>query len=948
MRSNTASTGRLDKNTKMKKADSTAVTTQTNHTQHINDQISDPGLKEKVMQLIEIANCTEDNAILALHDTDNDLNRAAELLLEKNNDMQDGWKEKKAKSKKKQQPQTAAVSEESTETETKESNNRDKSYPRNAPPRLQRGRGSRQDGRQGNFTERRFAGGDRGRPRGTGAHRGGGSSRGRDGFGRSRGTDKQNSEQSDLGNTQIGTWTSEADANPKTDSWGEVWNEEDNQWQGDLKGTHVFESTAKTDAFPTPTEFDPSSVAAMTTTATSQSSSINGSNQLSIDAMFPKETVETMSRPAVSMYDSQRASDSIKSAIGMPTQQQLSDEASKNAALSSGQQSYSGQSSLPPASQSNLVQPLMPSSQPQRQSKQQRSKVPPPSTKIPTAPVEMPHSQTGSIISLGVQFGAMDFNSDASSLAIDSSFKPTAAVSTATLPQHVGQHSLPGSLYTSGSSSMNTHQSGQSPEPIPYPSQSNQSLSSQDSRSSSLYPRSTGLKETQGSHSSYTGTGNVPSQYKSSQSTQPVSSAQPVLPIPPADSHASSQSFQSSQTSSSGSYYQNLTEKRGGYQPSTQSSGGLAASGVNSNQYSGSLYSSSGEQLNVTSSYSHYNNGAALSTPSTASSSASATPIVSTHSQPLTTSSNRLSSAKQPPNLPPPGVAQVTAATPMLPVAPSYIVGNTMPYFNQQTYYPGPAGMEDMQKYQHPMASTQFYEMPNQLLPSSSSFPGTATGGAGESKMTRVDAQSPTAQGSQSAGNQMQQSAPTNTQSLQQFVSLPPGYHASYTYYPAGVPPYTTGVFQGMGLTGSNAAVYSNQQKGSTPNYYPASSTYDDSIQSAHPSHPSEYKNSYGSSKPPTNNMTGGSGSNTDVSSMYKNVNNSQTAAVAANIYGSQATGPYLPTHPQNHVLANQHLMQSQLASVAQEGNISGRGTQGGSIPKGHTKYYQSTGTWPS
>lgn len=98
--------------------------------------------------------------------------------------------------------------------------------------------------------------------------------------------------------------------------------------------------------------------------------------------MFPKETVETMSRPAVSMYDSQRASDSIKSAIGMPTQQQLSDEASKNAALSSGQQSYSGQSSLPSASQSNLVQPLMPSSQPQRQSKQQRSKVPPPSTKV--------------------------------------------------------------------------------------------------------------------------------------------------------------------------------------------------------------------------------------------------------------------------------------------------------------------------------------------------------------------------------------------------------------------------------------------------------------------------------------------------------------------------------------------------------------------------------------
>ena len=57
-----------------------------------------------------------------------------------------------------------------------------------------------------------------------GGYRSGGFNRDRDG---SRDTG------GDGGAPQIGTWTSEAEANPKTDSWGEMWTgEEDNQWQG--------------------------------------------------------------------------------------------------------------------------------------------------------------------------------------------------------------------------------------------------------------------------------------------------------------------------------------------------------------------------------------------------------------------------------------------------------------------------------------------------------------------------------------------------------------------------------------------------------------------------------------------------------------------------------------------------------------------------------------------
>ena len=75
-------------------------------------------------------------------------------------------------------------------------------------------------------------------------------------------------------------------------------------------------------------------------------------------------------------------------------------------------------------------------------------------------------------------------------------------------------------------------------------------------------------------------------------------------------------------------------------------------------------------------------------------------------------------------------------------------------------------------------------------------YVGTAAAGSGDGKMARIDAQSPTVQGSQSASNQSQQAAPTNTQS-HPYVSLPPGYH-SYAYYPGAVMPpgYTVGTFQ--------------------------------------------------------------------------------------------------------------------------------------------------------
>ena len=103
---------------------------------------------------------------------------------------------------------------------------------------------------------------------------------------------------------------------------------------------------------------------------------------LNIDTLFPKQQVETLNPPSVSSshYDNQLASDSIKSAIGMSTQQSqsqqlgVSDDNKKNSPLNVPSQSVA-------PSSSSVVAPggALPQRQAQRQ---QRSKLPPPSTKV--------------------------------------------------------------------------------------------------------------------------------------------------------------------------------------------------------------------------------------------------------------------------------------------------------------------------------------------------------------------------------------------------------------------------------------------------------------------------------------------------------------------------------------------------------------------------------------
>lgn len=97
-----------------------------------------------------------------------------------------------------------------------------------------------------------------------------------------------------------------------------------------------------------------------------------------MDTSFPKQQVETLKSVSMSLYENnQLASDSIKSAIGMPTSTPSQSALGAGDKTASGsQQQVLGMSSLYPQQQQTAQ------SQTNKSAKPQRVKVPPPSTKV--------------------------------------------------------------------------------------------------------------------------------------------------------------------------------------------------------------------------------------------------------------------------------------------------------------------------------------------------------------------------------------------------------------------------------------------------------------------------------------------------------------------------------------------------------------------------------------
>ncbi|KAK3761060.1 hypothetical protein RRG08_022466 [Elysia crispata] len=257
-----------------------------------NQRDADPST---VRELMELTGKSEEDVVIALHDAENDADRAVMILLEGGDEQQGEWREQGGKRKKKSNTsalkESNHTSEDHFESRPKDRGDREdrdngtergdlpprRGGRRNGgpPPRLARGRGrdranvgDRENRDRSNTDDwdndrgddkRDRGGAERGRSRGKGGFGGkrpGGSGRGRfsnsnDREGNSRSYnrvprfEKMNNSQH-IDGPEIDTWTNET-AESKTvnkdtdwDNWNDTWVSEEDQWTGTLDETKVF------------------------------------------------------------------------------------------------------------------------------------------------------------------------------------------------------------------------------------------------------------------------------------------------------------------------------------------------------------------------------------------------------------------------------------------------------------------------------------------------------------------------------------------------------------------------------------------------------------------------------------------------------------------------------------------------------------------------------------
>ncbi|KAG0714878.1 Ubiquitin-associated protein 2 [Chionoecetes opilio] len=205
-------------------------------------------LQEKINQVMQFTSVTSDDAMVALHDCDNDVNGAIDLLLE--GDDQGKWQES---TKKKKKPVTGKATETESNKENRRVNSRERSGSRprgGGPPRFRgRGGGSGRGGRESEGFEGLGRGESTRRGRltnGTAATRG----RGGRGRGSSMGPRTFQNRQGPNFSESIDTWGPPSDDKTtlqnslKIDNWDDEpvvpsddW---EGEWTGSLDQTTVF------------------------------------------------------------------------------------------------------------------------------------------------------------------------------------------------------------------------------------------------------------------------------------------------------------------------------------------------------------------------------------------------------------------------------------------------------------------------------------------------------------------------------------------------------------------------------------------------------------------------------------------------------------------------------------------------------------------------------------
>ncbi|GFY67187.1 protein lingerer [Trichonephila inaurata madagascariensis] len=343
--------------------------------QIINDANNYPDLKDKVERIIEVTGKTTDAALVALHDCDNDSNRATIMLLEGNQD--EGKWETSYKKKKNRQAQQKALEvnghdpapiekdeKEPVETTNKrrEPKQREGGYRYRGPPRMNRGNqgGRNWRNKENEKNERNLQDGPSRRDRNMegrsrGPRKNFSSGRGRGRGGRSRTFQNRGLQNNDGFPESIDTWqnstaekvnmTNTADATMTVGNWSDVavteeWSEED--WTENLTETKVFTPSAGTQQSSAVAGLDipPTNALGQNIDLTSflqkpSTNSENTSNSLSSNNVTQQGQTPMMSQQIPQMQQNvapqsqsnfdfsqyaKQAADQIKAAVGVVTQ----------------------------------------------------------------------------------------------------------------------------------------------------------------------------------------------------------------------------------------------------------------------------------------------------------------------------------------------------------------------------------------------------------------------------------------------------------------------------------------------------------------------------------------------------------------------------------------------------------------------------------------------------
>ncbi|XP_044747574.1 protein lingerer isoform X3 [Coccinella septempunctata] len=406
-------------------------------------------LKSKVQRLIEMTQRSEEEVCLALHDCNNDLQQAVNMLYETMTESQ--WSVKKKKSRQPGNKQEKQSNDETANTdewnENQGTDNRDKPRSKSGGPNYRRGgdggsRGWR--GREKQENERNldpdgrneFGRDRRGRPGGSGGGRGGG--RGGRGGGRGRYPPRGGSNRNNSYNRPIDTWDNNnpntwdnntlSSANPVEETWDDFpgtdeWSTE--EYTGSLADTKIFTPSAnvKLDIQMENQHEGPLDTASQQLSQTLQINQQSGP----LPSQSPVPMVGTLNAAQTKYLNqlTQQNSDNYSNiqtfqsqSFENPAQQYNTGAPTITSQGFNNSQNYGAQptntyvNSKYPANYGTSPESV-PSQQPLR-TKTQRARVPPPS-KIPSSAVEMPGDLNSSIGYLDVQFGAMDFMSDSSS-----------------------------------------------------------------------------------------------------------------------------------------------------------------------------------------------------------------------------------------------------------------------------------------------------------------------------------------------------------------------------------------------------------------------------------------------------------------------------------------------------------------------------------------------------